>query len=362
MNTSEMKQKSILVVDHTEANIDMLSAILKKFDVIPARLSEYALTILEKKRVDLVLLDIIMPEIDGFEICRQIKSNPITTDIPVIFFTAKDDEQSIEKAYKTGGVDYITKPFRPLELMARVKTHLNLKHTKALLKKQVESQRELLHVLCHDLSNPLGAIESFAEYYLENPNDLEIITDIIGASKDAAKIIDLTRRLMATEEKEMHIYPVNLKHVLEQSLAILKIKRHNKKIVINLNIPDNVMVMAEETSLIHTVFNNLITNAIKFSEPGSCINICIEHQKAQKICVIIQDSGIGIPKALLNNLFDVSKTTNRIGTDGEKGTGFGMPLVKKFMEKYGGDIHVDSKSIEDAPDNHGTKVCLTFHQ
>jgi len=362
MNTEEKRQMTILVVDDTEANIDMLLAILKEYDAIPATSGEDALSLLVKEKVDLVLLDIIMPEMNGFEVCRQIKNNPNTLEIPVIFITAIDDEESIEEAYRTGGVDYITKPFRPRELMARVKTHLHLQYTKKLLKKQVESQRELLHVLCHDLSNPLGAIESYAEYYQEFPQDRGIVDDILSASRDGMNIINLTRGLMATEEKEMNIYPVNLKHSLDQSLAILKAKLDNKKIDLKLDIPDNVMVIAEEVSLINTVFNNLITNAIKFSEPGSYIKIYLKKQEPQAISIMIQDSGIGIPKDLLGNLFDVSKTTNRAGTNGEKGTGFGMPLVKKFMEKYGGDIHVYSKAIEEFPDDHGTKICLTFNE
>jgi len=361
MNTEEKGQMTILVVDDTEANIDMLLAILKEYDVIPATSGEDALSLLEQEKVDLVLLDIIMPEMDGFEVCRQIKKNKDTTDIPVIFITAKDDEESIEEAYKIGGVDYITKPFRPRELMARVKTHLHLQHTKKLMQKQVESQQVLLHVLCHDLSNPLGAIMSYSEYLIECPQDQDIIKDILSASQDGMNIIDLTRRLMATEEKEMTIYPVNIKHSLEQSITILKVKLDNKKIKLKLDIPDNIMVMAEEISLVHTVLNNLITNAIKFSEPDSLIKVFLENRTPQTICMIIQDAGIGIPKDLLDVLFDVSKTTNRIGTNGEKGTGFGMPLVKKFMEKYGGSIHVSSKSIDAFPDDHGTTVSLTFN-
>jgi signal transduction histidine kinase len=357
----EEKGQTILVVDNTEANIDMLSAILKKYDVIPAKSAEYAMTILDKEKIDLVLLDIIITDLDGFEMCRQIKNNPKTKDIPVIFLTARGDEESIEEAYTIGGVDYITKPFRPRELIARVRTHLHLQLTKKLLKKQLESQRELLHVLCHDLSNPLGAIESYSEYLKEYPQERGIINDINAASRDAMNIIDLTRRLMATEEKEMIVYSLNLKQSMDQSLAMLKGKTKNKNIDIQLDLPENVMVIAEEISLVNTVFNNLLTNAIKFSEAGTAINIYLKKQDSQAVSIIIEDSGIGIPNNLLGYLFDISKSTNRPGTNGERGTGFGMPLVKKFMHKYGGDILVLSRSAEEFPDDHGTKVCLTFH-
>lgn len=123
MNSSE---KTILVVDDTESNIDMLLAMLKEYDVIPATNGAEALEIAKEESVDLVLLDIMMPEMDGYEACEALKSDPKTAEIPVIFITAKADEESIEKAYEIGGIDYVTKPFKPRELKARVKTQLKL--------------------------------------------------------------------------------------------------------------------------------------------------------------------------------------------------------------------------------------------
>lgn len=117
-------KKTILIVDDTESNIDMLLAILKEYDTIVATNGEDALKILEEERVDLVLLDILMPGIDGFEVCRRMKKNSEWQKIPVVFITAKSDEDTIEEAYAIGGIDYVTKPFKPRELRARVKTHL----------------------------------------------------------------------------------------------------------------------------------------------------------------------------------------------------------------------------------------------
>ncbi|MBF0451899.1 MAG: hybrid sensor histidine kinase/response regulator [Candidatus Magnetomorum sp.] len=361
MNNNEKKQMSILIVDDTEANIDMMLAILKEYDVIPSTSGADALSLLEDEPVDLILLDIIMPGMDGFQVCRQLKSNPDTQDIPVIFITAKDDEDSIEEAYTVGGVDYITKPFRPRELQARVRTHIGLQYTRKLLREKSEMQKELLHVLCHDLSNPLGAIESYSQFFLEFPDDIDfLVKNISVAARDGMKIIDFTRHLIAADEKEMETYPLNLKQIIEQSMSILMMKLQKKNIQIHLDIPDTLEVIAEEVSLSNTIFNNLMTNAIKFSEQGSVIKIYVETEKNNAVQIVIQDSGIGIPKNLLDILFDISKNINRIGTNGEEGTGFGMPLVKKFMKKYGGNIQVSSRSIEEFPADHGTKICLTF--
>lgn len=122
-----MKERvSILVVDDTESNADMLLAILKDYDVIPATSGEDALEIAKSEKLDLILLDILMPDINGYEVCKQLKEDQKTASIPVIFITAKNDEESIEKAYDIGGIDYVTKPFRPIELRARIKTQLQI--------------------------------------------------------------------------------------------------------------------------------------------------------------------------------------------------------------------------------------------
>ncbi len=117
-------KKTILIVDDTESNIDMLLAILKEYDTVVATSGEDALMILKEEVIDLVLLDIVMPGIDGFEVCRRMKKNSEWQKIPVVFITAKSDEDTIEEAYAIGGIDYVTKPFKPRELRARVKTHL----------------------------------------------------------------------------------------------------------------------------------------------------------------------------------------------------------------------------------------------
>lgn len=124
MPFSPKSAKTILVVDDIESNIHTVLAILEDFDVIPVTSGTEALKVLQEEKVDLILLDIMMPEMNGFETCQRIKENPATAEIPIIFLTAKSDEDSIEHAYQAGGFDYITKPFLPRELTTRVKFHL----------------------------------------------------------------------------------------------------------------------------------------------------------------------------------------------------------------------------------------------
>lgn len=138
------KRPSILIVDDTETNVDILVELLSdSYEIVVALDGRSALEILEEQEVDLILLDIMMPIIDGYEVCRRVKQNEKTNNIPIIFITAKMDEESIEKAYEAGGMDYVTKPFKPKELFARIKTQLQLR---ALIQELESSKNALKHL------------------------------------------------------------------------------------------------------------------------------------------------------------------------------------------------------------------------
>lgn len=123
------KNSTILVVDDTKENIDILLSLLQDYDVVVALNGKKALSMVEKNEIDLILLDIVMPEMDGFDVCKILKSQSHTKNIPILFITVNNDDASLGKAFALGGVDYVTKPFKPTELLARVKTHVQLSHT-----------------------------------------------------------------------------------------------------------------------------------------------------------------------------------------------------------------------------------------
>ena len=139
------RMKTILIIDDMEANINTLMALLdEKYDILASLDGEGGLDILaDEENIDLILLDIIMPEMDGFEVCRRLKNNSKTKDILVIFITADNNENTIEKAYEVGGVDYITKPFKARELLSRINTHLSLSEQKHLLEKDLQTNISL---------------------------------------------------------------------------------------------------------------------------------------------------------------------------------------------------------------------------
>ncbi len=140
------KETTILAVDDSEINLDILVGILKKYDVIPALSGEEALEILQEEKVDLILLDILMPKMDGFEVCHRIKSDERTREIPVIFITVKNSEQDIQKCFELGVVDYVAKPFNAIELLARVRTHLKLRNYQVRLEETVKQQAQLAFI------------------------------------------------------------------------------------------------------------------------------------------------------------------------------------------------------------------------
>ena len=352
----------ILIVDDTLKNIQVLGTVLKQegYQINVAQNGAQALKLAQQILPDLILLDIMMPEMDGFEVCRQLKDIPQTIEIPVIFLTARTETESIVEGFHLGAVDYITKPFNATELLVRVQTHLSLKKSKDMLVEVGNERKELLHILCHDLANPMHSIISVLDITQSAEEFAEMQQFLLEAANQGLEIINLVRQMRALEEHRLELMPVPLGKVIETSVKILQRQFERKSIRIELDVEENLVVCAEEVSLSNSVLNNILTNALKFSYPGSVIRLRAAMLTPERMELSVEDAGIGMPETLLHNLFDVSKTTSREGTGGEHGTGFGMPLVQKFVHAYGGSISISSKAEREFPDAHGTKITLTL--
>lgn len=354
----------ILLVDDNPKNLQVLGEMLSEINCSFGVATNGRMAIESAKSVipDLILMDVIMPEMDGYEATVKLKENPDTKNIPIIFLTAKTDLEDIVKGFDLGGVDYVTKPFNTPELLARVKTQLKIAQDQKVIQKQKDNLNEMVHILCHDLANPLQVISMIVLSSKNNPdilkNSIEVMTD---ATNQSINIIELVRYLRAVEEgkTEINLSKVDVKEALELSMNIVMFRYKDKNIRLKENIPDNTFVIAEQYSLINTVFNNLISNAIKFSYEDSEIEIDCRKDN-DKIILVFKDHGIGIPSELMSCLFKSGAKTTRNGTNGEVGTGFGLPLVKKIMNIYGGEINIYSREIKDNPDNHGTDIELIF--
>jgi len=349
----------ILIVDDAPKNIQVLGTVLKEkgYQIKAATDGKQALAAVEKSLPDLILLDIMMPEMDGFATIKALKENPATRDIPVIFLTAKTETDDVVRGFELGAVDYVTKPFNSAELLARVKTHIDLKNANEQISNISRERKELVHVLCHDLANPIGFVSSVMDLNKEDSTMLEQMKEHIEKSMhNSLEIINLVRTMMALEDNKIDLTTsqFELESMIRESIAILDLKAKAKQITFDVSIPENQKVMVERVSFVNSVINNILTNAIKFSDTGGKIKISAREEN-DRVILVIKDNGIGMSEKLLQDLFDIRKKTSRKGTAGETGTGFGMPLIQKFVHAYGGEIRVSSRE-KSAGGEHGTEI------
>lgn len=360
---TENEKPTLLTVDDEPVNLRLVvDGLSDQFRFLVATDGAKALRLAKEKKPELILLDVMMPEMDGFEVCAKLKEDPETRDIPVVFATALTQDSNEKKGLELGAVDYVTKPFRLPILEARLKNHVQMTRAKARMKELNEERKELLHVLCHDLMNPLGAIRLVAMGLDDDeldPEDLREIHDtILKSANHGLEIIELVRELRSIEEgkRSIRLDSVNLADCVRESVSMVDGLLRDKDIRADVR-TNETNVLAEKVSLINSVLNNILTNAIKFSPKSSSLEIRSESGDGQVLLKIV-DHGVGIPDDLLNSLFDMTKSTTRVGTAGEKGTGFGMPLVRRFMNSYGGEIEVSSSTGNPS----GTVITLLFQE
>ncbi|MCB1179044.1 MAG: hybrid sensor histidine kinase/response regulator [Leptospiraceae bacterium] len=355
-----MKSDLILIVDDNQKNIQVLGTLLSShnYKIIVANNGVQALKIIDKYLPDLILLDINMPEMDGFEACKILKSQENTKEIPIIFLSAKVEKEDIVKGFKLGAVDYVTKPFDHLELVTRVNTHLSLRNKTLEVEKKNNEVHELIRVLLHDIANPLSGIKGIVDIGQENPAILEKGSKILATAVDNCfAIINNVRKMRALDDgkSSLTISPNKLDSMIKESLLIFQTKLLDKMLKVNVNIDSDLEAILDRDLFINSVFNNLLTNAIKFSPKNSSIDI--EAKKVgEKVEFLVKDYGIGIPEEILVNLFAFNKSTSRKGTNGESGTGYGMPIVKKIVEMFEGEIHIESS--ENPPSGTIIKLIL----
>jgi two-component system sensor histidine kinase/response regulator len=357
-------RRTILVVDDTPENLTVAVELLKSdYHVKVARGGSGALKIAASvPHPDLILLDIMMPEMDGYEVCRALKADPDLARIPVIFLTAKTETDDVIRGFALGAADYVSKPFRPEELRARVRTHLAIKRAQDVIRQKNEEQREMLHMLCHDLANPFTNILGVLDVAGDDPAGImEYVPLLRDSARNGVEVIELVRLIRALEEKPLPLGPVDLSRVVAESLSMLTTQTRAKEVRVAAEVPPGTFVLAERVSLGSSVLNNLLTNAIKFSSPGQTVVLRAASEDGA-VRVTVRDRGIGMPPSLLAELFDVHKNTSRPGTAGEKGTGFGMPLVRKLVTAYGGSIEVTSTEQVEGVRDHGTEVRLLLRQ
>ena len=370
-----MNKNIILAVDDQPNNLKVIAGVLgDEYQLSIANNGHNALKILDKLVPDLILLDIMMPGMDGFEVCHEIKLRPQLKDIPIIFLTAKTEISDIVKAFEAGAVDYIFKPFNPLEVKARVNSQLQLFHTSRQLKelnyKLAVSQQELelTNVKLEMLNKQKDKFFSVIAHDLKTPfNNVIALTGLISeslASKEQESLLEYVTMLRNTTDKAMDLLmnllewaksqTGNLKFtpgliqpisIIQDVLAIYQESIRAKSLIVNFDCNPDYEFFGDQP-MIATVLRNLLGNAIKFSLAGGVIYLKVNRLADGSTQFSVKDFGIGISSDLLPLLFVLGANTGRPGTRGEPSSGLGLMLCKDFVERHGGSITVESAEGE----------------
>ena len=353
----EYPDPTLLVVDDTQDNLDLLEFALKRKPIKMLRASSgrECLQIAQEKNPDVILLDIQMPEMDGFETLMHLRANPVTAKIPVIFLTAqRKDASSIEQGLELGADEYLTKPIDTEELLVRAKMLVRVKRAESELER---TKADFMAMLVHDLRSPLNGIKSVIDFYrelrdqgkqytaeqlglLDTAGDsarrmLELINDILDLSKFEAGNMSL--------EKQKIALPIILDTVCRETelqfkqRGIVVTKQYAK------DLPD-LMIDAEK---IAQVTMNLLSNALKFTKSGGSVTVAasiVEGPENRKfVKVSITDTGVGIPKEEISQLFERYKQVSTAKRTKQKGTGLGLAICKLIVQSHGGTMGAESE-------------------
>lgn len=350
-----------LIIDDNPRNLQVLGEQLraKGYDISVAVDGEKGLKISEMLLPDIILLDVMMPGMDGYEVCKKLKENPNTKDIPVIFLTAKVASEDIVKGFELGAVDYVTKPFNHLELLARVDTHTKLKRyreriesDKLKLAKLNQDKNEFLGIAAHDLKNPIFSISMIAKVLLEtdefDPEEINgFAEDII---KSADKVLDLITALLdinAIEEGKMKFYieRLPLDSFVKSTIESFKESASSKNINIlyEQNAEDTYAAVDERA--IKQILDNLISNAVKYSYFDTDIQVRLT-EKDETILIEIENKGKGIKPEEMDKLFGKFVKLSTRPTAGEHSSGLGLSIVKNYIEQMNGKVWCESEYLK----------------
>jgi CheY-like chemotaxis protein len=375
---SDIENINILIVDDLPQNLQVLANSLKNmnYHIALATSGKQALEFVQKTKFDLILLDIMMPEMSGFKVCQALKSNELTQSIPIIFLTAQSDTENIIKGFEAGAVDYITKPFNDRELIKRVETQVELKKKSEQLidfNKRLEEKVKLrtselnierkkaeianraktlfLANMNHELRTPLNSIMGFTSL-LETTNLNEEQTGyldiIMNSSHDLLKIITeiLEYTNIDSTIKEIHKTKVKPAVMIDEAIGSLRIQAIRKGLHISTQIPDQLPDIFADELKIKQILISLISNAIKFTPSGKIeISVKLENEidEEAQLTISVSDSGVGIDPEKIEYIFEEFYQIDETFTRQFGGLGLGLSLAKGLTTVINGTISVKSE-------------------
>lgn len=350
MDMENRNRDVILVVDDNPANLGVLFDLLKASDykVLMAVDGREGINCATEVRPDIILLDILMPGIDGFETCARLKEQPETKDIPIIFMTALSEVFDKIRGFELGAADYITKPFHHEEILARIKTQLTIRRQKKELETLIASRDKFFSIIAHDLKSPISGIISGTGMLLSMFDKLEreqIRELLFGMNEISHNVFNLLNNLLYWSLSQTgSVTPdpdiLDVRRIVDETIELIKMNAAEKKISVINRVDENHRVFADK-KMVETVLRNLLSNAIKYT--GENGNVKAESVKTGDFIEIrVSDSGVGISAKNIEKLFRLDAKFRRRGTSNESGTGLGLILCKDFVEVNGGEIHVES--------------------
>jgi len=371
-NTTKLnfQEHTILIVDDTPANLGVIVDYLEDygFETSVARDGESALRTIQYARPDIILLDVLMPGIDGFETCRRLKADEIAKDIPVIFMTALADTEHKVKGFEVGAVDYVVKPLQQEEVLARLTTHLCIRH---LARSLQEKNRQLAKLnaekdkffasVAHDLRDPFNSLLGnshliFTDMERLPKEKLQEMAEQVYTS--AGTIHNLVETLMTwSSMQRIHVKhqpaEVNLGNLTHQMVELWQETATRKNIELTNDIIEEDLYVYGDEAMLAAIIRNLIANALKFTQSGGWVRLSAwpgdssstgqGKEEGEFIEVCVKDMGIGISEENIAKLFRIDVQHTTPGTAKEKGAGLGLIMCKEMAEYHGGRIWVESK-------------------
>ena len=354
INRSDYK---ILIVDDVVSNVLLLKILLtnEKFQVCTASNGNMCIEMAKSEHPDLILLDVMMPDLNGFDTAVILKKDPETQEIPIIFLTALNNPSDLVKGFQVGANDFLTKPFNKEELVMRVMHQIQLVAAKRIivrqneeLKRTISNRDKMYSVIAHDLRSPMASIRMVLNLAVNVVSPDVVGEEIFGlldkANRESEETHDLLDNLLKwtksqTGRLNVVYQEIDLDDIVPGAVDIFRMIAEMKKIDLKYLPADEKLTVHGDNDMIKTIIRNFLSNAVKFTPEGKGIEVFYKREgDFARICV--RDHGVGIAPERVETIFHTGETT--YGTGGEEGSGLGLQLCQDFARKNGGDARVES--------------------
>ena len=349
----------VLVVDDTPANLQMLSEMFKGhgYSIRAALSGKLALQAVRSDPPDLILIEVNMPDISGYEVCRQVKADDALRDIPFLFVSASHSTATIVKAFTVGGVDFITKPYQMNEVLARVDTHIKLRRQQCELQESnrqlhhLEEMRDnLVHMIVHDLRSSLWNVHSCLEIIQRGddppapPSVMEYVNEAIGSTHRLMEMINSILDVSKMEDGliPLTLVPCDLPILIEETIQNAPLLLRSRSV--DLEVAGAQTTVLADSQLISRVIENLLINAITYtSETSGRIHFLVQSNEST-VRVNIEDNGQGIPPEYHQKIFEKFFQVKSALSGQRHSTGLGLTFCQLAVEAHGGRIGVISEA------------------